>query len=346
MAQVVKAPDGRRLTVEASGDPAGKAVFLMHGTPGDLFGPRPRYIFLYRLGIRLFTYNRPGYPGSDRVKERARTVGDAAADVEAIADYFGINQFSVIGRSGGAPHALACAADERLRGRLICAAALSSLAPCDAVGLDWYAGMAESNVTAFRTAATLKEYEEPESRLPALIGTFHQQAQSVKNGSQGLLDKLRPELSGTDEEIIGDIALRRIIAQTHVKALSESVDGWVDDVIALARPWSVNFDDITEPVLLWHGDKDKFSPVNHTRWLHERMPSSQLVLRPDAAHFESIKVLPEILSWVLDKVDAATAVPVPASVGSSERLRVDHAEQPTVAAGRGNVGVLGPELFH
>ena len=42
----------------------------------------------------------------------------------------------MIGRSGGAPHALACAAAESVRDRVICVAALSSLAPYDAEGLD------------------------------------------------------------------------------------------------------------------------------------------------------------------------------------------------------------------
>ena len=41
MAQVVRAPDGRRLAVEISGAPTGIAVFLMHGTPGSLLGPDP-----------------------------------------------------------------------------------------------------------------------------------------------------------------------------------------------------------------------------------------------------------------------------------------------------------------
>ena len=124
--------------------PTGWPVFLLHGTPGSLHGPRPRGIFLYRLGVRLISYNRPGYPGSTRVEDRI--VADAAGDVETIADNLDMDQFSVIGRSGGAPHALACAADNRLRDRLICTAALSSLAPCDAEGLDWFAGMADSNI--------------------------------------------------------------------------------------------------------------------------------------------------------------------------------------------------------
>ena len=66
MAQVVEAHDGRQLAVKSLGDPVGRPVFLLHGTPGTLDGPLPRGIFLYRLGIRLISYTRPGYPGSDR----------------------------------------------------------------------------------------------------------------------------------------------------------------------------------------------------------------------------------------------------------------------------------------
>jgi len=326
--QVVRAPGGGNLAVEVTGHPAGQAVFLLHGTPGSLLGPRPRGIFLYRLGIRMISYNRPGYPGSTRAK--GRTIADAAADVEAIADHLGIDRFSVIGRSGGAPHALACAADKRFRDRLICTASLCGLAPYDADGLDWFADMVESNITAYHDAA--------ESDLPALIATFNQQAEQVRNNSQGLINTLRPELVGSDREVMGDVALRRIIARTHVEALRESVDGWIDDVIALAHPWGVDFSDITGPVLLWHGGDDVFIPASHTRWLKTQIDKSELRLLSGAAHFEAIKVLPQILRWVLDRVDEVPGAGFP-TPGSSERLRVDHSEQPMVDAGLGNVRV-------
>jgi pimeloyl-ACP methyl ester carboxylesterase len=334
MTQVVRAPDGRELAVEVTGHPTGEAVFLLHGTPGSLVGPRPRGIFLYRLGIRLISYNRPGYPGSTRLK--GRNIADAAADVEAIADHFGIDRFSVIGRSGGAPHALACAAEKRLRDRLICAASLCGLAPYDADGLDWFADMVQSNIVAYREAAA--------SNLPALIDTFMRRAEDVRNNSQGLIDTLRPELAGSDREVIGDVALRRNIARTHTEALRESVDGWVDDVIALAHPWPVDFSAITRPVLLWHGGDDVFSPVSHTGWLHEQIEKSQLRLMSGAAHFEAINVLPQILRWVLDRVAEVTEATSP-RVLPSEQLRVDHAVQPMVDAGLGNVRVPGSERF-
>ena len=63
---------------------------------------------LYRRGIRLITYDRPGYGRSTR--HHGRSVADAARDIADIADALGIERFAVVGRSGGGPHALACAA--------------------------------------------------------------------------------------------------------------------------------------------------------------------------------------------------------------------------------------------
>lgn len=287
MTQVVVAPDGRKLSVQISGAPWGQPVFLFHGTPGVGRGPRPRGIVLHRLGIRLISYNRPGYPGSDRNKNR--TVADAATDVKAIADDFGIDRFSVVGRSGGAPHALACAAI--LNKQVICGAALGSLAPYDAEGLDWSLGMADSNVQAYRDA---------EANLGALIATLQKQAGQVRGNSGGLLRKLWKELASDDKDVVGDIALRRIIAEVHAEALRDNVDGWLDDIVALSRPWGFELSEITAPVKLWHGGKDVFSPATHTYWLHKRIPNSTLEIEDQKAHFSSVESLPKALAWVAE----------------------------------------------
>lgn len=101
MAQVVKAPDGRRLSVEGLGDPKGKPVFLLYGTPGSRDDPHPRGILLSLRAIRLITYDRPSYPVSGRLP------GGSVADAEGIADHFAIDRFSAVGRSGDTPYSLA-----------------------------------------------------------------------------------------------------------------------------------------------------------------------------------------------------------------------------------------------
>lgn len=305
MTQVVGAPGERKrtLSVESIGAPDGKPVFLLHGTPGGRNGPRPRGIFLYRLGIRLISYDRPGYPGSSRQPDR--TVADAAADVEAIADHFGIDRFSVVGRSGGAPHALACAA--LLKDRVICAAALGSLAPHDAENLVWENGMTGSNVRA---------YADARADLEALETKLNSQARQVQGNSDGLLKLLWPELAGSDKEVIGDIALRQLIAGIHVEALNGTADGWIDDVKALSRPWGFDPSDITVPVKLWSGSEDVFSPVGHTYWLQDRIKGAEVEVEveDEKGHFDAVETLPKILTWVAGKMNEKRRAARPAEV--------------------------------
>src|SRR5262249_23726785 len=99
-------------------------------------------------GIRLLAYDRPGYGLSTRRPGRA--VADCAADVAAICDALEIERLCTWGASGGGPHVLAVAA--QLPDRIGGAAALCSVAPIDAEGLDFTAGMGEQNVESIHAA--------------------------------------------------------------------------------------------------------------------------------------------------------------------------------------------------
>jgi len=302
--QQVPVGGGRKLTVESTGDPEGTPVFLLHGTPGGRNGPRPRSIVLYRLGIRLISYDRPGYADSSR--DIDRIIASAAEDVGAIADYFNLPRFSVVGRSGGAPHALACAA--LLPERVISAAALASLAPGDADGLNWMAGMTEYNQQAFGYAKTDQE---------ALRAMLTEQAERVSKGSGGLLGALWSEMGNNDKEVVDDIGLRRLIADIHVEALSNNcVDGWVDDVRALSGSWGFEPAKISVPVKLWGGKDDVFSPVGHTYWLAERIHGAEVEIGDGKAHFGTVEILPRILAWVVRKANADRRSDLATSEGS------------------------------
>jgi pimeloyl-ACP methyl ester carboxylesterase len=86
-------------------------------------------------------------------------------DVLAIADALNIDSFFMVGWSCGGPHALACAA--RLPDRVRAVATMASIAPHQAKGLDWLAGMAPANVEEFAATeqgeAVLCSYLEPEA---------------------------------------------------------------------------------------------------------------------------------------------------------------------------------------
>ncbi|MEV7418639.1 alpha/beta hydrolase [Streptomyces sp. NPDC089919] len=282
----VRTADGRHLMVERFGDPHGKPVFLLHGTPGSRLGPAPRGMVLYQRRTQLIAYDRPGYGGSDR--RPGRTVADGVADVAAIADALGLDTFAVAGRSGGAPHALACAA--LLPGRVTRTAALVGLAPWDADGLDWFDGMTASNVREFTTAAV-----DPEEWIARLVP----RAAGIRKDPKRLLDELRRELTESDKKIVADAGLRLMLEANFREGLRTSADGWIDDVFALCSPWGFDPADITCPVLLWHGEQDGFSPVAHSRWLARRIPGATATIEPAAAHFAALDALPRILTWLL-----------------------------------------------
>lgn len=320
----------RRVAVESWGSPTGMPVFLLHGTPGSRSGPRPRSSVLYRLGVRLISYDRPGYGKS--TPQPGRTVADAAADVGAIADKLGLESFGVVGRSGGGPHALACAAS--LGDRITAVACLVGLAPSDATDLDWYAGMAESNTKEFQSAPQApgtRRSAAQEHMVDSAAGAqaspleirahLAAQAKIIRKDPEYLLGLLTKELADSDKRVVNDFAIRDLLAKTYTEAVRQGEKGWIDDVIALSSPWQFELDDIKVPVLLWHGADDVFSPLAHTKWLARRIAKSTLKVERDAAHFAAFEILPTVLTWI-KKPDAEIA-----AATASEGLRVKGAHQ-------------------
>jgi pimeloyl-ACP methyl ester carboxylesterase len=283
--RTVRAAGGRRLSTQVCGDPDGRPVFLLHGTPGSRLGPHPRSAVLHRLGVQLISFDRPGYGESDRIE--GRNVADAASDVLTIADALDLERFAVVGRSGGGPHALACAA--LLPHRMTKAAVLVGIAPHGADGLDWFDGMAQSNVAEFEAAAS--GYED-------IVAHTKELASAIRADPASLIARLQAELPESDRRVVADQGIRSKLVETYAEALRTSDYGWVDDALAFCSPWGFDPTTVTVPVLLWHGDGDVFSPASHARWLASRIPNATVVVQAGAAHFGALDVLPDILRWV------------------------------------------------
>lgn len=85
--------------VQEGGRGDGHPVLVHAGSPSSrhLYGPHLRDAL--HQGIRLFSYDRPGYGGSDA--QPGRVVADCAADVNVIVDALGIERFAVWGISAG-----------------------------------------------------------------------------------------------------------------------------------------------------------------------------------------------------------------------------------------------------
>lgn len=317
---IIGVPDGRYLAVETWGDPRGFPVFLLHGTPGSRTGPVPRAPLLYQLGIRLISYDRPGY--GDSTRQKGRTVADAAMDVLDLADKLDVAEFSIVGRSGGGPHALACAALISQR-RLRRVAVLVGLAPHDAKGLDWFDGMTESNVSDYETVTHDDE--------AAVVADLTRRAEEIKRDPEALLHALEKEMPDPDRRITSDAGIRRRLLEAYRDALKCGADGWIDDVLAFRVPWGFELGKIRIPVRLWHGGRDVFSPPEHSRWMARQIPEATIEVEPGAAHFGAMEILPRVLARL--RADSLAApVPAAAPARPSEGLGVESAQQSSVLA--------------
>src|SRR5262249_42230741 len=137
------------LAFRVYGRDARRRVLFHYGTPGTRW-LRPEYVAgAARADVQLLVIDRPGYDGSTR--QVGRRVVDVVADAVAVVDELGWSTFAVWGASGGAPHALACAA--ALADRVTRCASVVGPAPFDAEDLDWFAGMSPGNVEEFTAAA-------------------------------------------------------------------------------------------------------------------------------------------------------------------------------------------------
>lgn len=291
--------DGRTLTVREGGDPAGFPVLFISGTPGSSTIYEPHARDAGERGIRLFSYDRPGYGGSTRLK--GRTVADCAADISTVCDALGIERLCVWGISGGGPHTLAAAA--LLPDRVIAAAALASVAPYDAEGLDYLEGMGEQNVDEF---AKLCEGEEVQR-----ASTEKLRDELLSSTPGQLIDVWQTLLGPSDREVVTG-ALAAFLIEHMRAGIDTSVDGWIDDDLAFVAPWGFDLASIRVPVQLWHGEQDKFVPFGHGVWLAEHIPGVDARLTSEDGHLTlSERRVPEVHAWLLEHA-ALGAEPAPA----------------------------------
>jgi pimeloyl-ACP methyl ester carboxylesterase len=282
----ITTPDGRVLAVHEVGDPDGKVIFAMHGTPGCGAVREPVAQHAKELGLRLLAHDRPGYGGSTR--QPGRTIADVAADVAVIADHFGVQRFGVWGASGGGSHSLACAA--LMPERVIAAAALASAAPYGAEGLDYLEGMGELNAMELDILA-----EGPERH----IAWLREQADEMLSGSpESLREAMSTLLTPVDADALTEDVARWLFDQFRC-AMAHGVEGWHDESVADLGDWGFSVTDISVPVAIWHGGQDRFVPIGHGRWLAEHVPGATFHYEPDLGHGSLIeRRIPDAQAWL------------------------------------------------
>jgi pimeloyl-ACP methyl ester carboxylesterase len=281
-------PDGREIDVLTAGPDDGFPLVVQEGTPVGLVLSTKLAAAAAARGLRVVLAARPGYEGS--TARPGRRVADVAADVAAVLDTLGADEFVSIGFSGGGPHSLACAA--LLPGRCLAAASVAGVAPYTDDDLDFLAGMGPENVEEFglavRGADVLTPFLEKEAATLRHV-----------TGEQ-LVAALGGLISGADAGVLtGEFAAD--LAEGLRGALREGIAGWRDDDLAFVAGWGFSLDALAGRAAIWQGDQDRMVPFAHGQWLAAHIPGARVHLEAGAGHLTmTVTAIDRILDDLLD----------------------------------------------
>lgn len=266
------------LTADAPAD--APVVLLCHAAPGSAwFDPDPDVTAA--AGVRLIGVDRPGYGGSEPVKDGFATVDLAADDAAAaLAEVLPAGRTAgVAGWSAGGRVALAVAARHPdLVGRV---AVIAAPAPDEQV--PWYGdenramidelrGLPASDAVA-RLAAVFEPMLAGDDVLMALAG--------VTDADAGVLTPPVRE------------RLRGMLAA----ATAQGAAGMVGDLAGYTlADWGFTPSQVAADVLLAYGADDDRVPPAHGEWYRAHLPSAGLELWPSVGHLVVVPAWKRVLA--------------------------------------------------
>ncbi|WP_102144304.1 alpha/beta fold hydrolase [Mycobacterium hubeiense] len=284
--------EDRQIGFAEFGNPQGRAIFWLHGTPGARRQiPTEARVFADEHHIRLIGLDRPGIGSS--TPHQYENVFAFAEDLRTIADTLGIDKMEVIGLSGGGPYTLACAA--AMPDRVLAVGVLGGVAPTsgpDAIG---------GGVMALGT------FVAPLLQVAGL---------PIRLAATGLIRLIRPvaEPALYAYARISPEADRQLLVRPEFKAmfLDDLLNGSrkqlaapFADIVVFARDWGFRLDEVKVPVYWWHGDRDHIVPFAHGEHVVSKLPDARLYHLPGESHLAGLGRAEEIMRTMLDAWDSS-----------------------------------------
>lgn len=271
--------DGRTLAYTDVGDPAGQPVVHFHGSPSSRREPYAFETAFADAGVRMITYDRPGYGVSS--PSPGRSLRDAPRDAAALADALGIDRFVVSGLSGGAPFAMACRALLPDRTAAVCLVAGDpDLAWPGA--RDGYAPLELAIIDAVDDDAAVAVCE-------GAIGADG----SAFFASDGM------RWAEPDLAMLADDSFAAHVQAVIAEGFRQGIAGYVRDVRAKGQPWPEIPHDRTVPVTIVHGDRDTIVPLDHARLVAQHVDGATLRVLPGHGHLSILGEWPGVLAEVV-----------------------------------------------
>ena len=256
----LRLPDGRTLAYAEHGDAGGAPVLFFHGLPGSRLTRHPDESVAAAAGIRLFTFDRPGYGRS--TAKPGRRIADWASDVEQFARETALERFAIVAWSGGAPYALAVARAMREQvERVVLVAPLAPLAGTSA---------------AHDLSPALRRRVRVARRAPWLVGlSVSRDVRAFARDPQRALDRAFAGAPACDRDVLADDAIRGMYVESRTEAYRQGPRPLLQDALLYLRPWEFDVGDVGAPVRIFHGELDQTIAPAHSRQLAALLPKHE-----------------------------------------------------------------------
>ena len=295
--------EGRQLGWAEFGHPDGDVVLWFHGTPGARFQVPPTiHEVALQRGFRVIAVERPGTGRS--TNHRYDRILDFAPDIEALVDELGIDRFAVVGLSGGGPYTLAVA--QHLPDRVVMASILGGLGPVrgpDAV---------------FSYTRAMRFMAPPLELLRTPVGNLLKTIVSVaKPVADPVFDLYVRLLGFADRPVLGNPQFKAMFL--HDLLTAGDLRSTAHDLALFARHWGFQLDEVTVPVVVWHGLADVIVPPSHGHHQAARLPDGELRVRAGQGHFAGFAEAADVLDRVREVWAEQTDEPVDVMAPDSPR---------------------------
>lgn len=279
--------DGRVLGVAEFGPAtAEQNVVWFHGTPGARRQvPEAARRIADERGVRIIGIDRPGIGLS--TAHLYRHLIDFTDDLAVVLDRLGIDRFSTVGLSGGAPYALAGAyvfAD-----RVPSVGILGGVVPSG--GEEGTHGGLVSLATRFKPLLPIMS--EP---LGALLTTFVRVARPIASPALDLYARFAPE---GDRRVLSVPENKEMFIDDLLNSGRHSMRAAAYDAILFTRWWGFSVRDLRVPVTWWQGDQDNIVPLAHAEHIVPLIPGAELRIRPGDGHLGGLGIAEEVLDTIL-----------------------------------------------
>jgi pimeloyl-ACP methyl ester carboxylesterase len=286
--------DGRRLGFAEFGSARGRAVFWLHGTPGARRQiPEPARLAALELDVRLIGVDRPGVGASS--PHLYDQIVDFVPDLRELADRLDIDDFGLIGLSGGGPYVLACAHDmpERVQAAVVLGGVAPSVGPEAAPG-----GIVS---LAARFQKPLSALREP---LSLGIATLVWCARPIADPALWLYARVSPE---GDRVLLNRPEFKAMFLDDLLNGSRPGLRAPVYDAVLFGRDWGFSVRDVKVPVEWWHGDADHIIPLGHGEHMVTMLPDARMHLQPGESHLGGLGEAEAVLSSLLDAWTSRTS---------------------------------------